>query len=264
MKKILYANGDSFVLGMECIADHDRTESNKDLAFPKHISKALRCNTYINNAYNGATNSFIFNQTIFDLQELERQGHSPKDVFVVIGFTSLTRIEIDGLSWLSKMPTFNEDWFIESTDSYNTAAEYIDHGLIFVNPCSGISACDTDGKELFNTIPDIVPFCAEYLWLDTVQVPQQEARILALHELLKAKGYDHIFVNTCNPILETKHIDVTCPNFYYLHYTSFYEFGLDNYPDEIRKLNHFSPVVHAKYAEKLIDYIKTQGLISQP
>ena len=64
--KILYANGDSFVFGMECIVDGNQHESNKELAFPKHIANKLNCETYINNAYNGATNEFIFRTTIFD------------------------------------------------------------------------------------------------------------------------------------------------------------------------------------------------------
>ena len=32
MKKVLYANGDSFTFGMEIIADHDHSEANKDFA----------------------------------------------------------------------------------------------------------------------------------------------------------------------------------------------------------------------------------------
>ena len=64
---VLYANGDSFVFGMECIKDFDRAEENKELAFPKHVAGGLGCSTYINNAYNGATNEFIFRNTILSV-----------------------------------------------------------------------------------------------------------------------------------------------------------------------------------------------------
>ena len=259
MKKILYSNGDSFVLGMECLGDNSRSESNKRLAFPKHIADKLGCETYINNAYNGATNNFIFNNTIFDLIELEKQGYTPADVFVVIGFTSITRIEIDGKEWFGNIPGFDIEYF---KDNEEYPAEYADHGVIFANPMSGIRVGFTGSDKVICTEQEIIPLCVKYLWTDPVQVPAQEARVLALHELLKSKGYDHIFVNTCNPLLGTKHTDMTCKNFYYMNYTSFYEFGVDNYPAERRKANHFSPVVHEKYAEKLFDYIKTQGLIS--
>ena len=63
----LYANGDSFVFGMECLEDASTLELNKEYAFPKQLAKRLDCPTYINNAYNGATNDFIFRNTIFDL-----------------------------------------------------------------------------------------------------------------------------------------------------------------------------------------------------
>ena len=48
MSKLLYANGDSFVFGMECIASTDKSEENKMYAFPKHVSDHLNAETYIN------------------------------------------------------------------------------------------------------------------------------------------------------------------------------------------------------------------------
>jgi hypothetical protein len=69
-------------------------------AFPKIIGDNLGVSTYINNSYNGATNDFIFKNTIIDLKNLENQGHRPEDIFVVIGITSLHRTEIDADSWV--------------------------------------------------------------------------------------------------------------------------------------------------------------------
>ena len=259
MKKILYSNGDSFVAGMECLGDDDRSEGNKQFAFPKIIADALNCQLYINNSYNGATNNFIFNQTIFDLLELEQQGYKPSEIFVVVGFTSLYRIDIDGQSWFNKLAGF--DLNSEKMQG-DLPVEYIDHKLLFVNPSAALIAQDLQTNEKFSLGDDVIPFCTQYLWTDEVQVPNQEARLIALHSFLKSKGYDHIFVNTCQEIKNTKYVDMTCKNFYYLNYTSMYEFGSVEYPTEIKKSNHFTPLVHKKYAEKLIDYIKTQGLIS--
>lgn len=258
-KNILYSNGDSFVLGMECLGDSNRSEANKQFAFPKIIADALNCQLYINNSYNGATNNFIFNQTIFDLIELERQGHAPNEIFVVIGFTSLYRTGIDGNGWFYQIPGFDAE-SAKQQSSFPT--EYSDHKLIFVNPNSGLMAHNPQESHYFSLENDVAPFCAQYLWTDEVQVPDQEARIIALHSFLESKGYDHIFVNTCAEIKNTQYADMSCKNFYYLNYTSMYEFGSSEYPAEIRACHHFSPLVHEKYAEKLIDYIKTQGLIS--
>lgn len=258
-KKILYSNGDSFVAGMECLGDRDRTEANKQFAFPKHIATALGCETYINNAYNGATNNFIFNNTIFDLLELERQGHSPKDIFVVIGFTSLYRSEIDGQGWITNQPGFD----IETEKQHiSFPVELADWGIIFTNVNSGLFRYNSILNRTFSMQEDINPFCVDYLWTDSVQLPAQEARIIALHEFLKSKGYDHIFANMVEPIKNTTHADLTCKNFHYLNYTSFFEFGSLNCPEELRECYHFGPAAHEKYAVKLIDYINTQCLIS--
>lgn len=259
MKRILYANGDSFVAGMECIGDDDRSEENKEYAFTKHIAAGLGCKTYINNAYNGATNSFIFNNTIFDLMELEKKGVLPSDVFVVIGFTTLTRVEIDGDRWFSNIPGFDID---DYRDTPQYPLEYRDHKLLFANPNSGIEVYNSQSNHTLTMQNGIIPLCVDYLWTDPVQLPSQEARIIALHEFLKLKGYDHIFVNTCNPLLNTNHVDTACKNFYLIDTGSFYEFGLDNYPGEKRKCGHFSSAVHAKYSEIILEYIQTTELTS--
>ena len=91
MTKILYANGDSFIAGMECLGHGDRTSENKEFAFPKHVAVNLSCEQYINNAYPGATNEFIFRRAILDLQELERNGTAPADVFSSPGKPELER-----------------------------------------------------------------------------------------------------------------------------------------------------------------------------
>ena len=100
MKKLLYTIGDSFVYGMECLGDRDRSLANKNFAFPKYIADSLGCEIYINNSYPGAPNSFIFKQAVFDILNLENIVKNPKDVFVVIGITSLHRIEVSPDFWL--------------------------------------------------------------------------------------------------------------------------------------------------------------------
>ena len=249
--KVLYSNGDSFVFGMECMGDFSIDENNKELAFPKHIAVGLNCETYVNNAYNGATNEFIFRTTIFDLLQLEKQGMSPSEIFVVIGWTSLHRVEIDGTSWYTKhAPGINPKLQVAGIEQ---RAEYMDYNTLFVNSASHTTL--SNSKSKFSTEKDIVPFCVDYIWHDHLQNPQHEARLIALHGFLTAKGYKHVFVNACGEY-QFAMLDNGTKNFYKLSSESFYDWAKINHPNEGRKNNHLSPVPHRAYGDLLVDYIR--------
>ena len=247
--EILYANGDSFVFGMECIENFSQVENNKELAFPKKIADKLNCKTYINNAYNGATNEFIFRTTIFDLLELESQGISPSEVFVVIGWTSLNRFEIDSTAWLTKqVPDI-----ATKLHTKNTAPEHVDYNTLFINP--NFHAVIVNSKSDFSIQKNVLPFLVDYVWHEHMQLPQQEARLIALHGFLTAKGYRHLFLNTCGSC-QFEILDPSIKNFYNFNIETFYEWASKNYPYTIRKNNHFDPTPHAAYGALLVDYIR--------
>jgi len=259
MKKTLYTNGDSFIFGMETIAPGSRDIACKEHSFAKHLSRYLNCETYINKSYNGSSNDHIFKRTIFDLNELEKQGHDPKDTFVLIGWSSLSRIEISGEGWLSKIPNWRSvlDYFKETKDpSY--PVEFRDFGVVFCNPQSGITL--KVGDKVLDTDNSIVPWAAKYLWDDVLQVPNQEARIIALHELLENRGYAHLFVNTCHPLFNTKNLDFSCKNYYNLDTSSFYDYGCEHYPDQMLIMNHFTEVPHMFYAKKLFKHVQQHNI----
>jgi hypothetical protein len=257
MKKILYANGDSFVAGMECLDHGDRSDLNKELAFSKHLATALNCEIYINNAYNGATNEFIFKRTIFDLQELERNNVDPTDVFVVIGFTSLRRFEIDGARLFEgyKDSQGNPLGTVPSATPV-PPDEFIDYGTVFMSPSNVLLGADKKGK-IVNMLEPLYPFITRYLWTDPVLKMSHAARIHALHAILKLKGYQHVIINTCTDEVELPDgVNFFSPPLV----KSFYEYALRFYPDELRSHNHFSPLPHAKYAEELITHIRDKVL----
>lgn len=262
MKKILYANGDSMMFGMECLDHGSKLEANKQLAFPKHVADALGCTEYINNSYNGATNEFTFNTTLMDLVRLEESGHNPEDIFVMIGVTSLHRHQIDGEGWFGQsahvMKSLEK---MQKQGFLGYPVEYNKYGIMFVQ--SGLEVeMVLAGKE-YSLQKDIVPFMVKYLWTENVQLESQEARIVALHEILKLKGYNHIFVNTVCPLERTQHIDLNCKNFYKLdqHGDAFWEYAVTKYGDaERRQCNHFTPVPHESFGKELVDYIVTNIL----
>lgn len=251
--------GDSFVAGMEILGDGARLPEQKELSFPKHVAVNLSCEQYINNAYHGATNEYIFRRAILDLQELERSGVDPSDVFVLIGFTALYRIEVDGNGLLEGYFDLDNNPILPTNKLFKPTPpeEFFDHNTMFITPGQLLVAKTRSGK-LVNTAEDVYPFCAKYLWTTPVQRLSQEARLYALHTFLKLKGYQHVILSTCSDEI-TFHNDV---NFFNPapDLKSFYEYALTFYPEEIRKQNHFGPAAHAGYAEELIKYIRANIL----
>jgi hypothetical protein len=253
MKKILYTTGDSFVAGMECLGNGNVANENKELAFAKHVATALTCDQYINNAYNGASNDFIFKQAILDLDQLEREGVDPRDVFVVVGFTSLQRIELDGARLFEGYRDSKGNPLGTDVSSAPIPPnEFIDYGTVFVTP-SNVLLGENQQGTIVNMLEPLYPFITQYLWTDPVLKHSQASKIYALHTILKLKGYQHVIVSTCTDEL---HLPDSLNFFSPLGCKSFYEYALTNYPEEIRSHNHFSPLPHKMYAEELIAHIK--------
>ena len=253
MSKILYANGDSFVFGMECIDHYDKTPANKEFAFPKQLADLMNIDIHINAAYNGATNEFIFRNTLLDILNFEKQGYAPEDVFVLVGITSLHRLEIDGNRFLEQVPKK----FIETkviTDPM-FPVEYHKYGTMFVNPGFGFGVNHYESNTKINVDDMINPWCSQFIWTETVQMLSQEARILSLHEILKSKGYRHLFVNTVCSLERTQHIDMSNKNFYKLETDAFYQWADTTHPSSRRKFNHFDATAHIAYANILHQYI---------
>lgn len=257
MSKILYANGDSFVFGMECLGNNDRSEQNKELAFPRIIVDRLGFDTYINNAYCGATNTFIFRTVVEDLLQMEKEGTKPEDVFVVLGWTSLFRTEVDAFPWHRSFLRSDQ----ETRTVMNTAwapPECRDHQVVFMNPWFEQSVISPDGRRVS---PDakIMPVLFEYIWTDSLQVPLHQTRIMAMHGFLKSRGYKHIFVNTSLQLpftmLENHQLE-----FFNMENETFFDWALAKYPQSHREENHFDPIPHKDYGERLVEYIIRNNL----
>lgn len=253
--KTLYANGDSFVFGMEAIADSSRDLENKNFSFPKHIAEAYNLQ-YLNNAYNSSTNEFIFRRTIFDLEKLLDVSNA-EEIFVLIGWTSLYREEIAAKQMFEFFIAENNHISVDPNDQ-----EYHNFGTFFINPNQShdISLRKNDYVKQFNMSAQIRDFCAMYLWDDQLQTAKLTALMIALHNYLKIKGFKHLFVNCCNSITEP----VTFPiDACVIHNweESFYSWGRKKYPNLIREKNHFHHKVHKEYADILLKYINEKKLI---
>ena len=244
--KTLYCNGDSFVFGMECLGDHSRDEINKEFAFPAHVRTSLGCTTYINNAYNGATNDFIFRTTVADLIELENSGSDPTDVFVLIGWTSLDRSAIDA----NPFPI---------TKTLNLTEEAVDHGIIFINPGFRANLTLPFDDGTVEIAKKIIPFLVNYIWTEPVLLPTHQAQVACLEEFLKSKGYRYAFVSTCGNYNNFKLLQNSTHWFRPLEKT-FAQWAISNHSWNLRAEHHFGTETHTEFGKLLVDYITKNNL----
>jgi len=252
--KILYANGDSFVFGMEILGNDDRNFENKNKSFAAHLANSLG-RTLINNSYNSCTNDFIFRKTIIDLENFIKEGTKPDDIFVVIGWTALHREEIVARHVLDyyhagKAYKFKSD-----------SQEHTDFGTFFISPSHSqkMRIVANGTVQTIDIVKDAAEFCSMFFWEDDFQQEKAESKILALQNYLEHKGFRYLFVNTCGTYKEFKLIDHTNPRiFSFAH--SFFEWGKEKYPKNIRLKNHFDEIPHKDYADLLLDYITKNSL----
>lgn len=254
--KQLYANGDSFVFGMEAIEDGSRDPANKDFSFAKHVAQAFDLD-YINNAYNAATNEFIFRRTILDLEGLLKVSDAT-DTFVIVGWTSLFREEIIAKQMFEYFLKQDANLSIHPDDQ-----EYHDFGTLFINPNQShdVEIRKNHYLKRFNLSQNITEFCTMYLWDEYFQGQKIQAQIIALHNYLKIKGFRHLFVNCCSTICDQIQIPVDSSVIFNWN-ESFYSWGIKKYPDLIREKNHFHHSVHNEYAKLVVQHITHKQLIS--
>jgi hypothetical protein len=246
--KILYANGDSFIFGMEILEHDSRDERNKEWSFVKQVADKFGLK-YVNNAFNGATNEFIFRQTMHDLQELEKTT-DPSEVFVVIGWTSVYREEIIAKNAF--------DFFVGSGNNIDVCpddVEYHKFGTFFINPhqSQDIQLIKNGYRKTFNLSQQAIEFCTMYFWDDEFQKQKLHALMLGLQGYLQSKGYRYLFVNCCNSDLP----NVPC----YGATQSFFEWGKQHHPKSLRQKNHFDLIAHTEYAKLITDYINQESLL---
>lgn len=252
-----YCNGDSFVFGMEIFGNSNREERNKELSFPKQVADALGCDTYINSAYNGATNEFIFRTTVSDLIELEKTHIDPKDTFVLIGWTSLVRIEVDAKGFYSCNPFSNPNELEKELERFTQSPEAIDHGTQFISPFLEVLITQ-NGKKHTDLGDFVLPWLTRFIWTDEVLIPQQQARMAALEGFLKSRGYRYAFVATCGdysfPLLEDN------GHYFWPEEKTFHDYALKHFIHCQRKEQHFSEPPHKEFGKLLFDFITKNNL----
>jgi hypothetical protein len=113
--------------------------------------------------------------------------------------------------------------------------------------------------QTIDIVKDAAEFCSMFVWDDDFQQEKAESKILALQNYLEHKGFRYLFVNTCGTYKELKLIDCVNPRFFSFE-QSFFEWGTQHYPNNIRLKNHFDELPHQKYADLLFDHITKNSL----
>lgn len=95
--KVLYSNGDSWTYGDEIV--HPTNKVNDDSTryyntWPWILSQELNIGVCINDALAGRSNYRIFRRTLNFIFKWLESGKSPKDLMIVIGWTTPERYEI--------------------------------------------------------------------------------------------------------------------------------------------------------------------------
>jgi hypothetical protein len=266
MKKILYANGDSFTFGMEILGDHSQVIENNDLAYPAILNKLLNIEVNRNEAYCGATNEFIFRKTIQNLLEMEATGINPKDVFVVIGWTAICRTEINAVHLIENILQ-GEMTLQELKDISLLCPELRNFETFFIAAGSNITL-EYKEKNRNDFVPAVVEFLVNYIWRDDLEYEKWFVQQESLKNFLNNKGYDFLMLNTTQKFeidnfnswtkelmktFDSRYIDPI--NF------SMYDWVKECYPQETMKYRHPTKKAHQKFAEYLYQYIVDNNVI---
>lgn len=270
MKKIVYANGDSFTYGMEILGDDDRTPANKELAYPAKVAKALNIPKVFNGAFIGAGNEFIFRQTMFELIELERQGIDPKDVLVLIGWTVPFRSEIN----LKEAVTSARAGKIIASDN-ETEQKYLENypeftafGNIFISAFAG-TKYHVDKTSVID-ITDARDFHINYIWDWDLEYNKWFCQVIALESFLRSKGYDFLFFNAIhafnldleklnNQAKHYRHL-LDGPNYFRFLDWGWSDWGHQKFPETVTYKSHFKEEMHEKFAGMLVQHLNYHKL----
>ena len=271
MKKILYANGCSFTFGMEILGANNSTLENKQFAYPTELANLLKIDFVRNESYCGATNEFIFRKTIENLLEMESSGQDPREIFVVIGWTSICRAELSGIDWTinsakDKLKSFGiileERRDIQKYMTGND--EFHNFGTYFVSPNRHV---EFEKKDF---VDDVIDFLVEHVWEDDLEYEKWFVQQEALKNFLNHRGYDFLMFNSTRKFnldgfnAWTKNLMKT---FDYRNYVdpinfSMYEWVNELYPDDIMEASHPNKKAHKKFAEYLYQYITKNSIIT--
>tara|TARA_B100000073_G_C23615911_1_gene526461 strand:- start:86 stop:817 length:732 start_codon:yes stop_codon:yes gene_type:complete len=189
MKKVLYANGDSYTFGDEL------SNPRKD-AWPYKLGSKLNCNKVINHGASGGSNQRIFRTTIEWILKYIDEGGVTENLIVVIGWTNPDRMEFRGDAKFKK--TLN-----------NASDKYDDENLKFTPDTHKVytSIIPSLSKNRFSEIHE---FYMRYLYDREYSLDTTASYIYHTQKFLKSHNIKHLFFMSFNDFThEMNHYNIS-------------------------------------------------------
>ncbi len=233
-KKYLFVAGCSHLAGSEIegAGKTERSVGSLSKAFPGKFAETFKLN-YINSAVPGGSNEFIYRSTIEFAVNWVHQGRDPKDLLIMIGWSTDERIEFtwqgEHFHWANGC-----DWKPFYKDGT---------GPNFQNWFKALQLYYTDFD--FGRYRRII-------------------NIITLDRTLKSLGIDYIQFSSCAKMDEAmwnsfswKHMKDIFPfDTFFEPYDSFIDQYRYEYPENFSDWLHADESIHDMYLEKLINHVR--------
>lgn len=250
--KTLFAIGDSLTAGAECIGDKDMTELNKEHAYPMYVANKLKFDTCINKALPRASNDWITRKCVLELEELKRRGQDLKDCFVLVGWSSINRTEVNIRSILDQVAVDPEIKLEFMPDLQH--AEMNLFSSLFVNANSDPTKVKGDGGLFIETCHEVKNFSGKYLWDYELEYEKWYSNIQLLRSYLEQNVGNFLFHNNIHKC-EVHSDTYNFKNYFQPRDESFNEWATTNEYSRM-KLSHPVEKAHGDYSKLLVKYIE--------
>ena len=241
-KKLLYVSGCSHLAGSEIIkfGDTTRTQEAVSLVWPGLLAKEFNLN-YTNESIAGGSNEYILRSTIHFVSKWLEQGRDPKELMVVIGWTTNERLEFTH-AWKEGQKPQHFHWATGSDWSMH----YRDgEGPNFQNWFKALQLYHTDFD--FGAIKRII-------------------NIILLDSYLKSVGVEYIQTSSCAKMdqaqwdfLQIKHLQEQFPfDTFFEPYDSFVDQYRDTHKEHFSDWLHADKLIHEMYFNKIKNFIVSE------
>ena len=233
-KKFLYCNGDSWTYGEEILGENHQLHVNEKYynTWPWFLSQELDIPVCVNDAVGAGSNDRIYRKTYQFIKDYIRKGKDPKQLLIVIGWTTPERGEI-GIS------------------SNDMDVEYIRlTSQVVLNPSGSLNKTTmgdikTYRDNLFNLYSENSGIQKQLMFMDNLRF---------LCKQFEIEYYDFVAIGYWPPKITEKarEIKVKLYNFYMIE--SFNN-AVQNNNWTIHPLKHPTPESHKKWANVLKNFI---------
>jgi hypothetical protein len=233
--KYLYCNGDSWTYGEEIITENFQLHTNEKYynTWPWFLSQELDIPVCVNEATGGGSNDRIYRKTTDFIRKYIKSGKDPKELMIVIGWTTPERTEI-------------------SVEDVNGSPKYV--RLTIQNPVDIDGDFDNPTRKIIDGFHNLY----YRLYNDINGIEKQIHHMSQLRLLCEGYGityYDFTAIGIWPPhiIEKSDKMGIELKNYYSTH--SFVNVVVDKNWD-VYEFKHPKPETYKKWAKVLKNFIQ--------